>query len=95
MSIVDKLGIMHVHDASIPSPAATDTLEIGPRLDYHGIQAPSFCFGAPVYANLTTTFSAIEGIGTHNFCTWVFTPTNRCLDFSPPSDDCANPLACD
>ena len=97
MAIVDMLGNLLVHSTSIPVPSAADKLQVATRMFAIFVQAPSFCAGLPTYANLTTAFSAIEGIGAYGppgSCGWALQPASRCLDFTPPSDDCSNPAAC-
>lgn len=97
MAVVDKFGNMLVHDTSIPAPALGEKLEVSTRLFWFFAPPPAFCSGVPLYANPTTTFSGVEGIGTYGYpnqCQWILQAENRCLDFNPPSDDCTNPMAC-
>lgn len=65
-------------------------LYVGDKNYYQGLLAQTdICHKGPVYANTATTFTRIDGFSYLDFCTWSLEPDNRCLDFAPPSDDCA------
>lgn len=95
-SITDAYGTMYVADSSIANPTPADTLQVGDKLYYRGyLKASNFCFGGPVYANPSTTFTAMDGFSYLAFCTWTLQPEDKCADLMPPSDDCSgNAAAC-
>ncbi len=65
-------------------------VQIVDKIYYQGLLAQSdICHKTPVYANQSTTFTQIDGFVYLNFCTWSIAPDNRCVDYQPPSDDCA------
>jgi hypothetical protein len=88
-SITDKFGHIVVLGSN---------LQVGDKIYYRGyLKATNFCYDGPSYPP-TTTFTAIEGFGYLDFCTWSLAPNDKCADLEPPSsdvDDCnGNALAC-
>ncbi|NUQ75953.1 MAG: hypothetical protein HUU21_20625, partial [Polyangiaceae bacterium] len=79
-------------------------LAIGDKIYYRGyLKATNACHDGPKFTvpmNGPYMFDAFEGFGYLNYCTWGLQANNKCLDYSPASEDCAaggpggTPLMC-
>jgi hypothetical protein len=82
-SIVGDFGIITIQGQG-------SNLRVGDKAYYQGLlnSLKDPCHEGPKYADNTTTFTKIDGFVYLDFCTWSMEPSNRCVDFAPPSDDC-------
>lgn len=83
-AVVGDFGFIHLKEGG---------LRVGDKLYYRGYDKKNPCHAAPVFEE-TTSWDAIEGISYLNFCTWTLEPNDKCNDFAPPSEDCADGMSC-
>lgn len=63
-------------------------LEVGDKLYYRGYD-PQTCYKGPMFSDINIKWTAIDGFGYLNYCTWGLQPNNKCVDFNPASEDCS------
>lgn len=63
-------------------------LEVGDKLYYRGYDKQT-CYTGPMFSDLNIKWTALDGFGYLNYCTWSLQPDNKCADFNPASEDCS------
>lgn len=83
-SVVGAYGIIRLNDGNM----APLNLQVGDKVYYvSGSQNPAHT--GPIFTDPNVVWNRIDGFSTVDFCTWDLQPTDKCLDFDPPSEDCA------
>ncbi|WP_437680579.1 hypothetical protein [Sorangium sp. So ce131] len=62
-------------------------VQVGNKIYYIG-GSQDACHQGPVYSDVNTVFSRVDGFVYKNFCIWSLQVTNKCADVAPPSEDC-------
>lgn len=81
--VVGMYGIIQV---DLGNGAAVNVAD---KIYYQAYNKAVVCHAGPVYADVNTTFTGVEGFSMLDFCTWDIQPNSKCDDLAPPSDDCA------
>lgn len=79
MVVVGAFGIIELTGSN---------LEVGNKIYYRGYDSQT-CFKGPAFSMLDVKWTAIDGFNYLNYCTWSLQPNNKCVDFTPPSEDCS------
>lgn len=80
-ALTDTYGHMYLQDG----------VQVGDKLYYVGyVKAIDACYSGPSYPTYSPTFQSITGFVYLDYCNWGLSPSNKCFDLVPASDDCAS-----
>ncbi len=69
-----------------------DGLQVGDKLYYVGyLKTTDACYNGPAFPVYTPHFDSITGLVYLDYCTWGLSPSSKCTDLTPPSEDCLTP----
>lgn len=88
-SVAVSYGNIHLYLQDLPG----GYVQVGNKLYYIG-GSQDACHRGPVYSDVNTVFTRVDGFVYNSFCIWSLQPTNKCTDIDPPSEDCTDDLRC-